>query len=319
MPQPTRTDLHVDAPLTDLSVAYLQSQDAFIATKAFPIIQVDKQSNKYFKYDKDAWFRDDAKQRKSSEESAGSGYPLSTDSYSCDLFAFHKDIDDFDRLNADPAVANMDRDATEFVSRILLLRQEAQWVSDAFATSVWGTDKVGGTDFVVWSDKTGSDPREDVDAGKEKVLSNTGFEPNTLILGYQTYRQLRRHPDVIDQNKYTNPDSINAAMLAGFFDIDNILVAKAVKNTAKEGQTFVGGFTHGKHALLAYVNPNPGPLQPSAGYTFAWSGPAGNLRQVSIMNIRMPHLRSDRIEGVSAFDNKITGSDLGYFFSGAVS
>jgi hypothetical protein len=315
MPQPTRTDIHIDAPLTDLSIAYLQSQDNFIATKAAPIIQVEKQTNKYFKFDKDSWFRDDARVRKSAEETAGSGFTVSNDNYSCDLFGFHKDLDDFDLNNAD-APLNLDQSATEFVTRILLLKQEVQWVADAFGTGIWGTDV---TPTALWDDYSGSDPRDDIDLGKETVLKNTGFEPNTLVLQYQVFRKLRRHPDVVDQFKYTSPDSITTAMLARFFDIDQILVAKAVKNTAKEGQAFTGSFIHGKSALLAYVNPNPGLMQPSAMYTFAWNGPGGNLRQISIRRFRMESIASERVEGFSAFDNKIVAADLGYFFNGAVS
>src|SRR5258705_7633258 len=104
-------------------------------------------------------------------------------------------MDARDRRNMD-APLELDTAASEFVTYLLLLRQEVQWVADAFKTGVWGTDKVGTTDFVKWSDFAGSDPREDVDAGKETVLQNTGFMPNTLTLGYQVFRKLVRQPDV---------------------------------------------------------------------------------------------------------------------------
>lgn len=315
MPQPTRADIHVDAPLTDFSIAYLQSQDDFIATKAAPIVLVDKQTNKYFKFDKDAWLRDEAKQRKSSEETAGSGYTLSTDSYSCDLFGFHKDIDDFDRRNADSPL-DLDVAATEFVTQVLMLRQEVQWVTDCFGTGIWGTDL---TPTALWDNYAGSDPRDDIDTAKRTIKLNTGQNANVLIAGYQVYQKLRRHPDVVDQFKYTSPDSVTVQAMARFFDLDQILIAGAVKNTAKEGQTFAGAFTHGRNALLAYVNPSPGIMKPSAMYTFAWKGEGGDLQRISIQKLRAELLRSDRIEGFSAFDNKIVGSDLGYFFNGAVS
>lgn len=322
MAQPTRTDLHIDAPLTNIAVAYLQAQTNFVATKVFPIIPVQKQTNKYFKFDKDAWFRDDAQVRKSSQETAGSGFTLSSDNYSCDVFGLHKDIDFLDRKNQDSPL-DLDVAAAQWVALQMLLRQEIQFVSDAFKTSVWATDKTGGTDFVKWSDFASSDPREDIDAGKEAVLSATGFEPNTLTLGYQVFRKLRRHPDVVDQFKYTSPESITEVMLARFFDIEQVLVAKAVKNTAKEGQTFAGAFTHGKNALLSYCAPNPGIMVPSAGYTFSWTGvadgsQAGAGLPIGIAKYYLQAIRSDRVEGLTGFDNKIVGTDLGYFFATAV-
>ena len=48
MAQPTLNDVHVDAILTNISVAYMQDRDNFIADKVFPVIPVDKKSDKFF-------------------------------------------------------------------------------------------------------------------------------------------------------------------------------------------------------------------------------------------------------------------------------
>ena len=45
MPQPTQTDVHVDAILTNISVAYMQSQSAYVANTIFPTVPVSKQSD----------------------------------------------------------------------------------------------------------------------------------------------------------------------------------------------------------------------------------------------------------------------------------
>ena len=60
MPQPSVNNVHIDAILTNISVAYLQNTNNFIADKVFPVVPVDKKSNIYFKYTKDDWFRDEA-------------------------------------------------------------------------------------------------------------------------------------------------------------------------------------------------------------------------------------------------------------------
>lgn len=319
MPQPTSYDVHpVDAILSNISVAYMQSQMQYIAGQVFPVVPVDKQSDKYFVYDKNDWFRDEAQRRADSTESAGSGYGLSTDSYSCDVFALHKDIGDKTRANAD-APLRLDSEAAQFVTSRLLLRREIQWVTDYFTTSVWDTDVTGGTDFTQWSSYATSDPINDVEGGKETVLSTTGFEPNTLVLGYQTFRQLKNHPDLVDRIKYTSQQTLTPQMMANLFDIDRVLVAKAIKATNVEGATAAYSFVYGKHAALFYVPPNPGLMTPSAGYTFAWNGVSGGLGlSVGTSSFRMEHLKSTRVEGEIAFDDKVVASDLGYFFSGAV-
>ena len=139
MPQPHINSVHVDAILTNISVAYLQNQDNFIADKVFPVIPVDKKSDKYFLYTKNDWFRDEAQRRAPGTESAGGGYNLSTATYSTDVYAFHKDVDDQTVANAD-APLNPLREATEFVTRRLLLRRELQFVTDFFTTGVWADD-----------------------------------------------------------------------------------------------------------------------------------------------------------------------------------
>jgi hypothetical protein len=167
-----------------------------------------------------------------------------------------------------------------------------------------------------------SDPIEDLEEAKETVLSTTGFELNTLVLGYQAFRALKNHPDIIERIKYTTGvtgRTITPELLAAMFDIDRVLVSKAIKATNQEGEAEAYSFTHGKHALAMHVAPNPGLMTPSAGYVFTWRGISEGLgRDIGITRMRMPLKRADRIEGQIAFDNKIVATDLGYFFNGAV-
>ena len=315
MAQPSQSQVHVNRPLTNISVAFMQNPNNFVWDKVFPIVPVDKKSDVYFTYPLGQWYADNAQKRRAGTESAGSGYPMSTDSYTCDRYDFHKDIDDDTRNNADAPI-DLDRDATEFVTQTLMQRLENQWVTNFFTTSVWDTDL---TPSNLWSDYTLSDPLTDIDTGKETILKNTGFEANTLVLGYKVYRQLMRHPDFRDQIKYTSPENINAGLLAKILDIERVIIAKSVKRTSIEGETSAFDFIHGKHALLCHVAPKPGILVPSAGYSFAWRGVSGGMgTNIRIKKFRIERLEVDRVEGAVAFANKVVSSSLGYFFNGAV-
>jgi hypothetical protein len=317
--QPTPNQVHVNAILTNISVAYIQSADAFVSTKVFPVVPVGKQSNVYFTYTKNDWFRDEAQQRAPGTESAGSGYGLSTASYTADVFAFHKDVDNQTLNNADMPLSPA-TEATRFVTQRLMLRQEIQWVSDYFTTSVWTTDS---TPSNLWSDYTNSDPISDIETGKRTILSTTGFLPNTLTVGYDVWIKLKNHPDIIDRIKYGagpgNPARATRETVAQVFELDRLFVAMAIKGTNVEGETAAYSFTHGKHALLTYSTPSPSLLTPSAGYTFQWTGVSDGLGEtVGVKEIPMPWIDSNRYEGQIAFDNKVVATDLGYFFNGAV-
>lgn len=321
MPQPSIQSVHVNVPLTNLSVAYIQDHNNFVSTQVFPVVPVDKKSNVYYIYTKNDWFRDEAQLRRDGTESAGSGYGLSTDNYECLTYAFHKDIDDQTRANSD-AMLNPDRDATEFVTQRLMLKEEIKWAADYFATGKWGTDKVGGTDFTQWQDYTGSSPIEDVEDGISTILSTTGFRANTLVVGYNVYKRLKRHPHIVDLLKYTDAGkamNVTPQLLAQVLGVDRVVVAQAVKATNNEGETAAYSFVQGNNALLCYVAPSPSLMQPSAGYIFMWKDVSMGLgKTIGIRKFRMEQLRSDRIEGEISFSDKLVATDMGYFFSNAV-
>lgn len=325
MPQPTVTDVHVDALLTNISVAYIQNTANFIAPRVFPAVPVDKLSDKYFIYTKNDWFRDEAEKRGDTAETVGSGYTVSTTNYQCDVYALHKDIGDFLRMNAD-APLRPDQEATEFITSRLLLRLEKQWATDFFTTGVWSSSDftgvagaAGANQFVQWSDYANSDPINDIENGKEAILGTTGFMPNTLVMGYQVFRQLQHHPDIVDRYKYTTNQVITEDLLARLFGVDRILVCRGISATNNEGATAAYSFIQGKAALLCYVPASPGLLTPSAGYTFLWRGISAGLGQPAVIRrFRIEPRRADRIEGEIAFVNKVIGSDLGKFYATAV-
>lgn len=318
MAQPNLNSIHADRPLTNMSVAYIQAQSNFVASAVMPTISVGNKSDSYYIFTKNDWFRDEMQQRGSGTESAGSGFNVSTSTFNTTVYALHKDISDQELNNQDMGI-DLERATVQFLTQRALVRQEIQFVTDFFTTSVWGTDVVGGTDFTLWSTYASSDPISDVQTGKTTVLGATGLEPNTLVLGYEVFAQLRNHPDIVDRVKYTSSAVVTEQLLARLFDVDRVLVARAVKATNVEGETAVYAFTHGKNALLAHVAPSPGLLTPSAGYTFMWNGVSDGMGEtIGISTFPMPELRSQRYEVQRAWDNVAVATDLGYFFSAAV-
>lgn len=325
MPQPTQSQVHIDAMLSNMSVAYRMNRSAFIAPQVFAEVPVNHQTDLYWVYTKNDWFRDEAEVRADATESAGSGYNLGSDSYACRVWAFHKDIGRQARANADAAI-DLERDATEFVTDRLLLRMERLWAATYFTTSKWATDLTGvaaapgANQFVYWDDYAFSNPIKDVETGKRTILAVTGMKPNTLILGYDVFIALKWHPDIRDIIKYTSAENVTPQLLARIFEVDRVLVAEAIYATNKEGATAAYSFIYGKHALLAYCASRPSLLAPSAGYTFAWRGVSEGLgTTIGITRFDDVKIKATRVEGEIAVDMKIVGTDLGVFYSGAVS
>lgn len=334
---PSPGDVHVNRPLTNIAVAYMQSEDKFVADKVFPNIPVSKQSDAYFVYDKGAWNRDDMKDRAPATESAGSGYELGQDTYYARVKALHKDVPDQLLDNVDSPL-DLDSDATRFVTGKALINREVAFSTKFFKKGVWtfnvdgvasGATAAGSfdpengsaNDVLKWSDAA-STPIEDVRKGCTYVQERTGFRPNKLLVQRRVYDALIDHPDIIarlDRGQTTGPAQANRESLAALFEVDEVVVMEAVMNTAVQGNPANSVFIAGKHALLVYSAPNPGLLVPSGGYTFSWTGRAGNSNMgIRIKRFRMEAIESTRVEIQQAYDQKLVGVDLGYFFDSIV-
>jgi hypothetical protein len=317
MPQPTASAVHINAPLTNISVAYLQDLDGFIAGKVFPEVPVQKRSDSYFTYPKQQWFRTDAAERPPSTESAGSGYEQGNDSYYCKRYAIHKDVDDTVRANTDSPL-DADRDATEFVSRQLMLKREQLWAAKYFITSLWTGSSTGGdiTPSVKWDNASGT-PITNIRTEMNAMRTKTGFMPNKLTLPALVWTKLQDSADFIDRISVNTTRIVTPQLLAQILELDEVLIASAVNDTAIEGATASMADVIGTdNALLTYSPPRPGLLVPSAGYTFNHVGYLGaGANGQRMKKFRMEHIASDRIEAEMYFDQKVVAADLGVFFT----
>jgi major capsid protein E len=331
MPNPVGSDLYVNLPLTNVVVAYMQDNANFIADEVFPNVASDVQTGIYYAYDRTDWLRAEMKERGPAAESAGSGWHVSLQPpYYCRVNALHKDIDDQLRGNF-RAPFDLDRDTALWLGRQAMLKKEADFVANYFGTGIWtgatnGGDLTGVTgspnanQFKQW-DQAGSTPIEDLRKQKRNVGQVTGYTPNKLILGPQVFDVLCDHAEILDRIKYTQRGVVTEDILASVLGIPEVLVPAAVRVTANEGAASpTSTFDYGKAALMLYAAPAPSVMQPSAGYTFSWVGymGAGGLGQ-RVTTFRMPHLRADRVECELAYDMKVIGSDLGVFFTTAIS
>ena len=325
---PDSRAVHQDVPLTNISVAYMQEQ-RWIADRVFPVVSVARQGDLYYKYNKGDWYRTIADLRAPATESPGGGWNVTTDSYFADVYAVHKDLDDQIRANAD-SVFNLEAEAARWVTQQLMLKRDALFVSTFLTTGIWtgasgGTDLTGVTSgpganqFVRW-DESGSTPIEDITAQGLSIMENTGYRPNVLVLGPYVYRALLDNPSILDRIKYSERGIVSTDLLASLFEVDRVIVATAIKNTANLGATDAMEFGLGKQAFLFYSTNRPGLQEASAGYIFAWTGLLGGGAYASnVRRFRMENIKSDRIEGEMAFDMKQVAPDLGVCWTAAVS
>src|SRR5262245_48124308 len=320
---PTRGDVHVNRVLTNVSIAYMQAESNFIASRVFPNIPSPNQGNQYRNYDRADWTRMEAQERAPGTPSAGGGWRQGLAQFFCRVYAVHKDLDDQTLGNQDPDV-NLDRSATQWVTRQLLLKREQLWVNNYFTTGVWGKDMVGvasaptGNQFVMF-DQAGANPIATIDNERLAMATQTGYLPNKLVIGPAVFNALKQNTAILDRIKYTQRGVITRELLASLFEVDELLVPYAMYNTAAEGAAASYSLFYGKAMLLVYAAPSPSVMEPSGGYTFSWTGYLGAGEQGNrIKRFRLESIASDRVEGEMAFDLKVVANDVGTFFSNVI-
>ena len=102
-----------------------------------------------------------------------------------------------------------------------------------------------------WSNSA-STPNADIREAKAAVRRATGKNPNLVLLGGDVYDKLQEHPSLVDRFKYTSSDVVTGDMLARLWDVEKVVIGKAIYNDPATGDRVD---VWGKYAIVAYVNP----------------------------------------------------------------
>jgi len=319
--------LHVDRWLTTFSSNFVQDARQFIATRAASVIPVLKQTDAYVTYDRGYFWRDEAQPRPLAGRPVQVGYKVGSDTYNATEYALEHVVDDRQRANVDDPI-RLDEAATTLLTQKLMIKQDRLWCQRFFKPGVWTTNivginstPVGGSTVLRWNNAN-STPIEDIDLLRDLVQQQTGFMPNTMVLGAAVRRFLRSHPDIADRIKYTQTGIADEDVIGKLFEIDNVVVARSVYNAAAEGAADNFTFIADQKGLwLGYIDPNPGLDSPTAIANFAWTGLIPGVTNTLggvVERGRDDRAHSDYFQGRMAFDLKQVSADLGVFVSNVI-
>lgn len=304
----------VDPVLTNMLVGYKQADTRFVAGRAFPNIPVEKDSGTYYIFTKKYWFLDEMKSRAPGAQFARAGYGVSSTTFSTLQYGLEHVIPDEIRANSQVPMS-LEQAGLQWLAQQSLIRKERAFAGDFMKTSVWATDDNNST--TDWDDFASGDPVDDVLTARRTISNNTGYDGNTMILGYIVHQALVNHPDLIDRVKYVQTATMATVegALAAAFGVQNYWVAKSSYNSANEGQSGTYAAIIDDDCLVCFVSPNPGIMAASAGYTFTWAGGGGDG---SVRMYRDDEVDSDVLKSKEQWDQKAVATDLGYFFADVV-
>lgn len=261
-------DLHISAPLTNLVHGFTPT--GMIVDQLFPITTVGKQTDLFFKWEKDDFFRIPDTRRAPKTKGRVVNTEVGSETYHALNYALVDEISFEDLENVDNQLRFKERKAQNLKK---LLRMD--W-ENRVASMVTSTSNVGSSSTLTgtsqWSDFTNSDPINDVMVGKESIRSTTGLEANVAVIPQAVLTKLIQHPQLVDRVKFTGNLNVTVAALQELFGIQKILVPSVVKNTAEEGATGTYADIWGKDMFFANIeSATPNGDIPSYGYTFRWN------------------------------------------------
>lgn len=319
--------------LTNLSVAYFQSADRYVAKALFPICPVQLSSARYYTFSKGDLLRDNVARKPQFGKVHPAQMGQLDDSYNCKVDQVIVGVDQIDALNFQrtnaPGVADPRRAKVKFVAEQMLLHQDIAFAQGFFQSGVWTNEWTGGTtmnetgkQFIKFNDDN-CDPVLLFDTLCTSVEQSTGRRPNRLGLGKSAFNALKSNPAVLDRVKFggstANPATVNERVLAELFGIEKVVVMSSIYNSAPVGAADDMNFIcDPTSALLAYATNSPAIDEPSAGYIFTWDMLGNGQYMPTVQFEGEPGTHSEFIEGLFSADMKKTGDDLAVFLKSCV-
>lgn len=319
--------------LTNMAMAFYQSDAYAFARTIFPIVPVSLSSDSYYIFDKEDLLRDNWQRKPAYGKVMPAVLSEHMETYSVEVDQMIMGVDhirqtDLQRRQA-PATADPRTQRVRTMAAQANIHQDKMFANKFLKTGAWGNELSGtnstsptSSQFIKFSDDN-SEPIKFFDEQKTKMLQTTGREANRLALGVNVFNALKEHPAIIERIKYTgssaNPAQVTVKVLSELFGIPNISVQRSIMNSADlmedADMQFIGD---PNSFLLAYAPESASIEEPSAGYIFTWDM-LGNGNYMPILNyLGEGGTHSEYVEGLMAISMKKTCDDLAVFCKDAV-
>ena len=318
---PTRSSLGVDRILSRYTQLLKNQPNMFVGDRALPTATVNHPRGKY--YTVEPGFSYASPGHGLLRNSGGAFRRVTTDVSQSDLFdlkeyGIEAPVDDIDREFAGSDALDLRQAATEIAFNKAMIERERDFADLLFNTTTFAgyTAALTGTDR--W-DNAASDPLSQVDTAVESIRQNTGVPRSeiSMLLGAKVWEACRKNTALTDfyKNVVAGSKILDEATVASALGIKEIIVGRAVANTAKEGAAASMSDIWTKFALVYHKVDNPRPLTPhGVGACFSMAG-----RQAGRVERYREEPRQEIILVSYLEDRIVTNAKAGYLFSTVVS
>jgi len=303
----------VDKLLTNVSSMYVP--DGYVSELILPLVQSKQKTGKFGKYGASHLRIEHSLVGGRGAYRRVESVTRSTTSYDIESHGLEGLVTEDDYRNVELPF-RAEEDETLGLSTILWLTKEKA-LGDTLTDTAVITQNTTLAGTAQFNDYANSDPLDKFKTARLTIRDASGIAPNAAVMDWKVANTLAYHPGILEALGFTmnRAGQLSDAELAKAMGVEKLFIAKAVFNSAKEGQTDSLGAVWGKHIVFAYVPDKAAPYQVSLGYRVALEGQS--QRRVFKYSVDNPP-NSTGILVDDSYDFLISNVAAGYLIKNAI-
>ncbi len=317
MPRPTSATTIQRPDLGVLAYEAMLAPGDFIADQIFPIFPTDLQTGDYPIIPVEAFLKNKDTRRAPRSNYARDDYEFGTGTFACKDHGREEPLDDVEaamyRRFFDGEVVAVQRAIYK-----MKLAREVRVAAQVFnVANITAT----GAAAAAWDVAATCTPKADVDVGIQAMLDSRGIMPDTVVLNRKVARNVLKCKELKEYLQYTSPHLIETEqaqldMLAKYFGVKQVLMAKAIVDTALKAKTATLGpvWSDAYVGLFRLAQQVQDLREPCLGRTFLWTGDSPEMLVTE--QYREEDIRANIYRVRNNIDERFVFTGAGYLISG---
>ncbi len=297
----------VDPVLTTIAQGY--TNNAFIAHKLFPTVDVNKMKGKIPVFSKNSFVMRDTER---ALRAASNRIPPE-EIVLMDFETHERDVEialDYLEEEESSEFFRYEQRSTKELLDILLTGREKAAADLVQNPANYDDDMklvISSEADSIYAPTSNADTETWVNIAKDAIRSKIGKYPNVMIMGDVTLRKILNHNSMTNKIRYTNNFTVNAELVKEVYNIENIIVGTSVYSPDGVSMEDIWG----DNIIFAYVDQSPrrSEYNPSFGYTF---------RRKGMPEVDTYYENGGKVKVIRATDNysvQVTGKDAGFLIA----
>ena len=293
------------------------NNNKMVATQVLPVFDVPTQAGKFGKIPVEELLQNADTERSSQSGYNRSKYKFTDHFYVTSEHGKEEVVDDRDeQMYSD--YFDLEVIAAKRARANILINQEIRAANNTISNA----SVTGAAAATVWTTHASATPIADVNAAVLAIYNRTGVWPDSICLSYSLFRELRQCTEVLDRiqsagaGDQTRATDVTVQQIAQVFDLNNVLVAGASKNSADQGLAVSVAQIWDETRCFVFKSANSVDLkEPCFGRTFHWSQDGSQIGGM-VETYRDETVRADVVRCRHEVQENVVYTELGQRITG---